>query len=75
LTALRGSAKGMIDATACTDRDWEAAHKVSPRAALRCRACAHPMHAKLSARGTGSSRTTARSRTAPQPEKPLFTGF
>jgi competence protein CoiA len=42
----------MIDATACTDRDWEAVHKVSPRAPLRCRACAHPMHAKVSPRGT-----------------------
>jgi hypothetical protein len=52
LTALHGSGDDVIDATACSDRDWAAVHRVSPRAPLRCRACARLMHAKVSPRGT-----------------------
>ena len=52
LTALHDGGDEVLDATACSDRHWATVHKVSPRVSLRCRACGHPMHAKVSPRGT-----------------------
>jgi hypothetical protein len=49
LTAALGDE--LIDATACSDDAWRALHRARPRPTLTCRACSHPMHAKVSTRG------------------------
>ena len=71
LTAIR--ADDVLDATVCTDDAWEAVHKARPRARLLCRACAQPMHAKLSPIGTRFFAHDRKVPDCPQPEKPLFT--
>jgi hypothetical protein len=40
-----------LDATDCTDEQWAAIHRVTPRPALTCRACHSGMHAKVSSTG------------------------